>query len=126
MRSEASRDLSLSVMALTGVLVLTALVAINLVERMTPKVERVLMENVYSAAAVHEMLAALASSSLPEPAARRPRAEAPPPAPVAIAASRGRPRRLRRVFVDMAVLGPPRGLSPWRSDPWHAGIESGR
>ena len=60
MRSEAGRELSLSVGALAAILVLTALVAINLLQRMTPALAEVLEENVDSMDAVGDMLAALA------------------------------------------------------------------
>ncbi len=69
MRSEAARELSLGVLALASSLVLTALVAINVLERMTPAVERMMTENVGSMSAASRMFAALAASRLPEPAA---------------------------------------------------------
>jgi hypothetical protein len=66
MRSEAGRELSLSVGALAAILVLTALVAINLLQRMTPALAEVLEENVNSMDAVGGMLASLATVPLSE------------------------------------------------------------
>ena len=70
MRSEAERELSLGVLVLASGLVLTALVAINVLERMTPAVERMMTANVGSMSAASRMVAALAASRLPEPGAR--------------------------------------------------------
>jgi hypothetical protein len=67
-RSEAARELSLGVLALASSLVLMALVAINVLERMTPAVERMMNENVGSMSAASRMFAALAAARLPEPA----------------------------------------------------------
>lgn len=69
MRSEAARELSLGVLVLASSLVVTALVAINVLERMTPAVERMMNENVGSMSAASRMFAALAATRLPEPAA---------------------------------------------------------
>lgn len=69
MRSEAARELTLGVLALASSLVLTALVAINVLERMTPAVQRMVSENVGSMSAASRMFAALAAARLPEPAA---------------------------------------------------------
>jgi PAS domain-containing protein len=66
MRSGAERELSLSIGALGAILVLTALVAINLLERMTPALAEVLEENVDSMDAAGSMLASLAAARLPE------------------------------------------------------------
>jgi hypothetical protein len=66
MRSEAERELRLSIGALAAILVLTGLVAINLLERMTPAVADVLEENVESMDAAGDMLASLAAAHLPE------------------------------------------------------------
>jgi hypothetical protein len=74
MRSEAERELTLSIAALGALLVLTALVAINLLQRMTPALADVLEENVQSMDAAGDMLSSLAAARLPEPealAARR-------------------------------------------------------
>lgn len=69
MRSEAGRELSLGVLALASGLVLTALVAINVLERMAPAVERMMNANVGSMSAASRMFGALAAARLPEPAA---------------------------------------------------------
>lgn len=69
MRSAAARELTLGVLALASSLVLTALVAINVLERMTPAVQRMMNENVGSMSAASRMFAALAAARLPEPAA---------------------------------------------------------
>jgi PAS domain-containing protein len=66
MRSGPERELSLSIGALGAILVLTALVAINLLERMTPALADVLQENVDSMDAAGNMLASLAAARLPE------------------------------------------------------------
>lgn len=69
MKSKAARELNLGLAALAGMLVLTALVAIHVLERMSPAVARVVDENVSSLQASSEMLAALAAQRLPEHAA---------------------------------------------------------
>lgn len=74
MRSDAERELTLSIAALGAMFVLTALVAINLLQRMTPALADVLEQNVKSMDAAGSMLASLAAARLPEPealAARR-------------------------------------------------------
>jgi nitrogen fixation/metabolism regulation signal transduction histidine kinase len=66
MRSEAVRELTWSIAALGAMLVLTALVAINLLQRMAPAFSEVLEENVNSMDAAGDMLASLAAARLPE------------------------------------------------------------
>ncbi len=66
--------MSLGVLVLASSLVLTALVAINVLERMTPAVQRMMNENVGSMSAASRMFAALAAARLPEPAADAARA----------------------------------------------------
>lgn len=66
MRSGAERELRLSVITLGAVLVLTALVAINLLQRMTPALADVLDQNMRSMNAAGDMLASLAAARLPE------------------------------------------------------------
>lgn len=69
MRPKTTQELNLGLGVLAGVLVLTALVAIHVVERMTPAVTKVVHENVSSLQASSEMLVALAAQRLPEHAA---------------------------------------------------------
>lgn len=79
MKSGAMRELTLSVAALGAVLVVTALVGINLVQRVAPALAGVLSQNVQSLDAAGEMLVGLSGARLPEPtasAARRRFAEA--------------------------------------------------
>jgi len=65
-RLNAERELRLSIGALGVALVLTALVAINLLQRMTPALAEVLEENVNSMDAAGDMLASLAAARLSE------------------------------------------------------------
>jgi PAS domain-containing protein len=68
MKSRAAREVNAGLLALAAALVLTALVAIHLLERMSPAITRVLDENVASLHASSEMLAELAAQRLPKPA----------------------------------------------------------
>lgn len=74
MKSKAARELNVGLTALAVVLVVTALVAIHVLERMSPAVSKVVNQNVSSLHASSEMLAALAAQRLPEPAAAAARA----------------------------------------------------
>jgi PAS domain-containing protein len=69
MTSRAARELNVGLSVLAAVLVLTALVAIHVVERMRPAITQVLDDNVASLHASSEMLAMLAAQRLPEPTA---------------------------------------------------------
>lgn len=69
MKSKAARELNVGIAALAAVLVLTALVAIHVLERMSPAVSKVVDENVSSLQASSDMLAALAAQRLPDRAA---------------------------------------------------------
>lgn len=69
MKSNAARELNLGLAALAAMLVVTALVAIHVLERMSPAVGRVVGDNAASLEASSEMLAALAAQRLPEDAA---------------------------------------------------------
>jgi PAS domain-containing protein len=124
MKSKATRELNVGLAALAGMLVLTALVAIQLLERMSPAVTRVVDENVSSLHASSEMLAALAAQRLPEQTAAAARqrfadalaaaasnqthaGEAGPIAElreVSAAALAGDPRALERALAAIAAL----------------------
>lgn len=66
MKSKATHELNVGLGVLAAMLVLTALVAIHVLERMSPAVTKVLNENVSSLQASSEMLVALAAQRLPE------------------------------------------------------------
>lgn len=68
MSASPTRELNVALAAVSIVLVLTALVAIHVLERMGPAITRIVDDNVSSLKATGEMLAALAEQRLPEPA----------------------------------------------------------
>lgn len=67
-RPEAARELSAGIYALASSVVLTALVAINVVQRMTPAVTSMLGDAIDRARVTAQLRTALASARLPEPA----------------------------------------------------------
>lgn len=67
-RPEAARELSVGIYALASSVVLTALVAINVVQRMTPAATNMLGDAIARARVTAQLHAALASARLPEPA----------------------------------------------------------
>lgn len=69
MNSSPTRELNVAFAVLAAVLMLTALVAIHVLERMSPAVTDVVEENVASLQATGDMLTALAEQRLPEPVA---------------------------------------------------------
>lgn len=66
MRFRSDRELQLGLTVLMGFQILTALVAIALLGRMSPAIERILVDNVSSIRAVESMLAALARAQRSE------------------------------------------------------------
>lgn len=67
-RPEAARELSAGIYALASSVVLTALVAINVVQRMTPAVTSMLSDTLDRASVTAQFHTALAAARLPEPA----------------------------------------------------------
>jgi hypothetical protein len=124
MSSTAARELNVGLTLLAAVLVLTALVAIHVLERMSPAVSSVVDDNVASLQASSEMLAALVAQRLPEPAAAaarqrfsdglaaaaRSQTEPDEAAPIeelralSAAALAGEPRALERVLAAIAAI----------------------
>ena len=114
MNSGPTRELNVAVSVLAAVLVLTALVAIHVLERMSPAVTDVVEENVASLEATGNMLAALAEQRLPDPvgtAARQRFSEALSAATRhQTEAAEAEPLRELQVLSAGALAGEPRAL----------------
>lgn len=114
MKSKTIHELNVGLGVLAAMLVLTALVAIHVLERMSPAVTKVVDANVSSLQAGSEMLAALAAQRLPEHAAAMARQQF----LVALAAAGRRqtepaeaePLVELRELADLALVGEPRAL----------------